>query len=458
MNRNEKDPNMSLNRAIAEMRAQEPSSEVLQAASDRAWNNIQQHDSAGPVDSIRGCGDVRSLLIQRQAGALQEAKSMLVEAHLHECVDCRHFAESGTRQASGAVSAWKQELPRMDSQRYRWVMAAAAMVIFVFAAYILREQFFAVPAGMRASIISLEGGLYRVGVSNEQPLKTGDEIGENEHIRTASGSHAMLQLSDGSKVEMSERAQLGVSRRFKDTTINLDRGKVIVQAAKRNTGHLYVTTNDLKVSVTGTVFSVNSGMKGSRVSVIEGEVRVAGTGVADALMHTAVLHPGDQESTDTAGTVPIQREIAWSQNLDQHLALLAEFAHLSNKLDAVQLPGLRYQSALLPTLPASTVLYASIPNLGDAVQQGNQIFQQELRESTVLQQWWNHVQSQKGASNYADAIEELHSLSQYLGNEIAFSMSYANEEAVPLAVAHIGSGLLNLLPVHGDGGFTQPRI
>ncbi len=442
MNRQEKDPKIGLDRAITEMRSNEPSSEILQAASDRVWNNIRQSESAGAVDSIHGCADVKQLLVQYQAGALPSAKSMLVEAHLHECVDCRHFAESGNGKASSAVSAWKQELPRMDSprlasQRYRWAMVAAAAVVLLISAYVLREQFFAVPAGMRASIISLEGGMYRVGVSDEQPLKAGDQIGENERVRTANGSHAMLQLADGSKVEMNERVQLGVSRRFNDTTINLDRGRVIVQAAKRKTGHLYVMTNDVKVSVTGTVFSVNSGMKGSRVSVIEGEVRVAGTGVMDGLMHTAVLHPGDQESTDAAGTVPIQREIAWSKNLDQHLALLAEFAHLSNKLDAVQLPGLRYQSVLLPTLPASTVLYASIPNIGDAVQQGNQIFQKELRESAVLQQWWNQVQSRKGTSDYTYAIEEIHSLSQYLGNEIAFSMSLANENAQPLAVAQV---------------------
>ncbi len=200
MNRQEKDPNLGLDRAIAEMRAQEPSAEILQSATERVWNNIQQSEPSGMVDSIRGCADVKKLLIQYQAGTLPAAKSMLVEAHLHECVDCRRFAESGSRQASAGVSPWKQELPRMESQRYRWAMAAAAMVVFVFAAYMLREQFFAVPAGMRASIVSMEGGLYRVGVGNEQPLKAGDEIAENEKVRTAIGSHAMLQLRDGSRV------------------------------------------------------------------------------------------------------------------------------------------------------------------------------------------------------------------------------------------------------------------
>jgi hypothetical protein len=457
MNRNEKDPNMSLDRAITEMRAKEPSAEILQSASERVWNSLKQNNAAVSEDSIRGCAGVKQLLVQYQAGALPAAKAMLVEAHLHECVDCRLSTEGGNHKTMGMVAPWKQELPRMDSQRYRWAMAAAAAVVLLVGGYILREQFFAAPAGLRASIISLEGGLYRVGFGSEQPLKAGDEIGENEKIRTANGSHAMLQLADGSKVELNERVQLAVSMRHSDTTINLDRGKVIVQAAKRKTGHLYVAANDVKVSVTGTVFSVNSGIKGSRVSVIEGEVRVAGNAV-DGVVRNAVLHPGEQMSTDTAGEVPVKQEIAWSQNLDQHLALLAEFAHLSNKLGAVQLPGLRYQSALLPTLPASTVLFASIPNLGDAVQQSNQIFQQELRESAVLQEWWNKVQSHKDAPNYMAAIDEIHSLSQYLGNEIAFSMSMTGEEVAPLAVAQVQkTGLKQYIEQEAANHIYGPR-
>ena len=37
---------------------------------------------------------------------------------------------------------------------------------------------------------------------------------------------------------------------------------------KRTSGHLYVKTPDCRVAVTGTVFSVDSGMKGSRVAVL----------------------------------------------------------------------------------------------------------------------------------------------------------------------------------------------
>src|SRR5258708_2181504 len=258
--------------------------------------------------------------------------------------------------------------------------------------------------------MSFNGILYRVGLDGGQLLKVGDELAEGEKVRTGGSSHAMLRLRDGSLVEMNERAEFGVAMGRRDTTIELGRGNIIVQAAKRKTGHLYVAARDCRVSVTGTVFSVNAGIKGSRVSVIEGEVRVAEAGAEK------VLHSGDQLSTNVSvAVVPVREEISWSQNLDKHLALLAEFAHLSNKLETVRMPGLRYQSKVLPALPGTTVLYASIPNLGDAAQQANQLFQQELQESSVLREWWQQVQARKGAANFDVIINYVHHLGQYLG-------------------------------------------
>jgi ferric-dicitrate binding protein FerR (iron transport regulator) len=59
-----------------------------------------------------------------------------------------------------------------------------------------------------------------------------------------------------------------VGARGHDMTVALENGAVIVQAAKRTSGHLYVKTPDCRVAVTGTVFSVNFGLKGSRVAVL----------------------------------------------------------------------------------------------------------------------------------------------------------------------------------------------
>jgi ferric-dicitrate binding protein FerR (iron transport regulator) len=434
MKHQEQNPQEMLEQGLAALRADQPDSETARAAGERVWQHLSQSTPDAVIENIRGCAGIRGLLVQYRNGQLSAARQLLVSAHLNECVECRREAETGSRPA--AIAAWKQELPIPANHSLRWAMSAAAVLAVAISSYFAVNKFSAGSAGVQARVESFDGALFRVGFNGEQPLKPGDELDPGEQVRTGSGSHAMLRLSDGSLVEMNERAQFGVSAQRKDTTIQLDRGNIIVQAAKRKTGHLYVAADDVKVSVTGTVFSVNHGIKGSRVSVIEGEVRVAGNG-ADGLFHTAVLHPGEQMSTDAAGPLPVKQEIAWSRNLDQHLALLAEFAHLENKLQTVQMPGLRYNSKLLPDLPAGTVLFASIPNLGDAVQQANQLFQQELQASSVLDEWWQQSQSRRHGSDLNQIVDEIHALSQYIGDEIVFSIAMAGREASPLVVAEV---------------------
>jgi FecR-like protein/uncharacterized protein DUF3352/putative zinc finger protein len=429
----------TLDQAVSALRSEQPPAEALQAAGERVWQRLSQETAAKTVlqqGSIRGCEGVRHLLPQYRAGALPAARVMLVEDHLHECPACRREAESLRGAAHALPGSWSSALPRVSNRGfYRTLAAAAAVLVIGVSVYLIQDRIFSAPAGMRARVESLSGALYRVGMSGEEALKVGDELQDGENVRTAGDSRAMLRLRDGSLVEMNERAQFSVSMARRDTTVSLDRGDIIVQAAKRQSGHLYVAAKDCRVSVTGTVFSVNSGIKGSRVSVIEGEVRVAGAGGA------RVLHPGEQLSTSpSVAAVPVTREIAWSQNADKHLAMLAEFVHLANKLEtAVRMPGLRYQSKLLPLLPADSMLYASIPNLGDAAQQANQLFQQELTESPVLRDWWQQMQAQKHGPNLQEILNDVHALGGYLGDEIVFSVSMEGRYGSPLAVAQISN-------------------
>jgi FecR protein/Putative zinc-finger len=425
-----------LDEAVTALRAEQPPMETMQAAGERVWQRLSQETAEKMVlqqGSIRGCEGVRHLLPQYRAGVLPAARVMLVEDHLHECPACRREAQN-LRGAGASPGSWSSALPRVSNRGfYRGLAAAAAVLVIGLSLYLIQDRIFSAPAGMRARVESMSGALYRVGVSGEQALQVGDELQDGENVRTGGESRAMLRLADGSVVEMNERAQFSVSMARRDTTVALDRGDIIVQAAKRQSGHLYVAAKDCRVSVTGTVFSVNSGIKGSRVSVIEGEVRVAGVG------GTHVLHPGEQLSTSpSVAAVPVTREIAWSQNADKHLAMLAEFVHLANKLETtVQMPGLRYQSKLLPLLPADSILYASIPNLGDAAQQANQLFQQELTESPVLRDWWQEMQAQKHGPNLQEVLNDVHALGGYLGDEIVFSVSMEGRFGSPLAVAQI---------------------
>ncbi len=430
----ENNPKKELERAISTMREEQPGQPIMQAAGQRVWQRLSEEAQTGMQismsGSIRGCGDVRALLVQYRAGNLTAAKALLVADHLRECVACRKEFEQEDRST---VLPWTPEAHRAARAPFRWATAIAAVVLLAFTGYVVLDKL-AVPAGARGRVESVEGSLYKVSANGEQALQAGGEIGEGDKLRTASGSRAMLRLRDGSLVEMNEHAEFSVSLRRNDTTVHLDRGDIIVQAAKRRTGHLYVAAPDCTVSVTGTVFSVNSGLKGSRISVVEGEVRVAESGV------TNILHPGDQLSTNASvGAAPIREELSWSKDRDKLLALLGEFSHLSRKMESVQLPGLRYQSRILPALPQNSVFVASVPNYSDAIQQANKLFQQELQSSAVLREWWQQVNSKHHSEmDLQTMIDKIHDLGQYLGNEIVFSMSIGDKEnPTPLIAAEV---------------------
>ncbi len=196
---------------------------------------------------------------------------------------------------------------------------------------------------------SANGLIYRVSDTGTVPLIRGAQVPAGADIRTARDSHAILRLRDGSHVEMRERSGLSVSERGKDLTIGLDRGAIIVQAAKRHAGHLYVATRDCRVAVTGTVFSVNSGLKGSRVTVVEGTVLVAQNSHEEraACRRSGVhqlrhgRHAGDARKSPGARTPRA------------YIAMLNAVTALNAKLDQDHFPALRYSSNLLTLAPAA---------------------------------------------------------------------------------------------------------
>src|SRR6185369_11895416 len=162
---------------------------------------------------------------------------------------------------------------------------------------------------------TIDGKLYRIGGLNMNPVTAGDAVKAGDPIRTAADSRAVIELADGTRIEMRERSQLSLAGAYDGIRINLVRGSVIVEAAKQRNGHLYVATDDCTVSVVGTVFAVSSGVKGSRVSILQGEVHVAQNGVGDK-----ALFPGQQLTTSpNLSKVAIEDEIAWSRDLDTHL-------------------------------------------------------------------------------------------------------------------------------------------
>jgi ferric-dicitrate binding protein FerR (iron transport regulator) len=180
-------------------------------------------------------------------------------------------------------------------------------------------------------------------------------------VRTGSGSGAVLELADGSRVELAARSQLTLARRSDGVVLDLERGALIVEAAEQKRGHLYVRTDDCLVSVVGTIFSVHHGVRGSRVSVLDGEVRVDG-----GTVRHAVLRPGDQLATSAQlGRVALADEIAWSRNAADYRERIAALAALGRELDATLATGGRTSTALVDRAPADTAIWVGLPNVAD---------------------------------------------------------------------------------------------
>jgi uncharacterized protein (TIGR03435 family) len=132
-------------------------------------------------------------------------------------------------------------------------------------------------------------------------------------------AEGVYELADGSRVETRPRTELSFERADDGIRIRLNQGGVIVHAARQRTGHLYVQTKDVTVTVLGTVFLVNAEQQGSRVAVIEGEVRVHQGTTEKKLL------PGEQLATgSTMAPAPIKDAIAWSRNAENLATLLRQ--------------------------------------------------------------------------------------------------------------------------------------
>lgn len=147
-------------------------------------------------------------------------------------------------------------------------------------------------------------------------IAAGESLNAGQVLHTNTG--ASLKLADGSGVEMRAQSELVLERADDGLRIRLNRGGVIVNAAKQGRGHLYVQTRDFNVSVVGTVFLVNAEETGSRVAVIEGEVRVQQGAT------TKKLQPGDDVATNPIMGGPVRDALSWSRNAESHLALLQQ--------------------------------------------------------------------------------------------------------------------------------------
>jgi hypothetical protein len=403
-----------LDRATDALRTDVPNADALATSVQRTAHRLGIDGASEGVQAIENCEGIRFLLNAYRAGALPEPRRLMVEWHLRECGPCLHLLREGSHAvvvdwSAPPVAKRAPRSPRMLG----WGLAFASMAVLT--AIFLYRAYWQVPPGVRAEVQSVDGAAYLISDNVDRPIASGAALHEGEQLRTAADSRATVRLADGSLVQINQRSTLSVRARGRDMTVALDRGAVIVEAAHRTSGHLYVHTPDCRVAVTGTIFSVDAGLKGSRVGVLQGSVQVSHAG-----LHP-VLHPGEQFATsDNLAPEPLQEQFAWSADQQKYVGIMAQLALVEHRIAELPFPEPRSSSDLLPRMPANTLLYVSIPNLGEFLNEANRIFQDQLNQSPDLQEWWSHGQT-RNKQDLNEFVGEIHDISQYLGDEVVLA-------------------------------------
>ena len=199
-----------------------------------------------------------------------------------------------------------------------------------------------------AVVAELQGALFAPGGEAARELQAGDSVPAGRWLRTGKGSSAVIELADGSRVEMNERSQVLVRENQGATTVRLQRGDVIVEAARRKSRDLFVETDEMTVAVKGTIFTVEHGLKGSRVGVLEGTVQVdSGRG------GSPLLKPGQQlASRRGLADRALREQVSWSRQYEQYRALLDELEAVQSSLAERPFEhSLRHSTELLDAMP-----------------------------------------------------------------------------------------------------------
>ena len=429
-----------LDKAAAEMRTEQVDPALVNKAAERVWARIAvetpaQTTEAVSAERIENCADFQSLIPAYLSGNLSEARSLLLVDHTHECIPCRKaMKDARSRRMAPSKKAAVTQRYSISPVVLRWGIAAVLVIGLGLVALPLFQRLAPFGGNLEATVQAAEGQVYQIADTRSIPVKAGDKLQKGDRLRTAKDAHAFIRLGDGSVVEVKDRSEFYITKNLQGTTIHLNRGAILVEAAKQDKQRLFVDTGDSRVSVTGTIFSVNNGTKGSRVSVIEGEVHL------DHANNERVIRAGEQATTSASiEKVALKDEVAWSRNSARYAQTLAAFTSLNKELGKVALPGVRNSTHLLNLMPESTIVYAALPNLTSTIVESHRIMQDRINQNAVLRQWYEKKNSNERGHNVDQVMGTIREFGDYLGDEIAVSVSIDGngDPVAPLVLAEL---------------------
>jgi hypothetical protein len=438
--------NQSATRVWARVSGQMADENSLSATTHLGDLNIMNTNNN--AEHINGCADFQSLIPAYLDGKLSTARTLLFKDHTNECIPCRRAlkfqsadqtpktATVGDRKPARHGVQERQQRAYMGgwsrTNVARWSVAAAFVICVGLAGFFVFERVDLSGRTLAATVENANGAVYVVSDAQSRQLASGEQLQKGERVRTAKDSNAVLRLADGSTVEMSERSEFSVSENRRGVTIQLERGDVIVEAAKQHNGRLYVQTPDSLVSVKGTIFAVESGTKGSRVSVVEGEVQVNHAGKDETLL------PGDQTTTSPSlDKTPVRQNVAWSRNAARYANLVSELAKLKRDVNLkVARPGVRYTSKFVDLVPENTVFYAALPNFSETLAESQRIMQERISQNPALAEWWKGNKGDGSGIN-EKTLARVREFGSQLGEEIVVSAEM-NAKGEPNGILVLG--------------------
>lgn len=137
------------------------------------------------------------------------------------------------------------------------------------------------------------------------PIETHEALDEPEPDEPESPTR--LELETGDRLVATEGARFSVERATgRERLIELGTGTMLFDVRPLDGGRFTVVTSDARVTVLGTVFTVQAGPGGTVVRVYEGRVRVEHEGRSDLVAQGGSAHVG--EGSTPTGADPLEEQ------------------------------------------------------------------------------------------------------------------------------------------------------
>src|SRR5262249_37648427 len=208
MDPNRRSSKQTFDAIVDTVRNAQPNRTDMEDAAARVWARLGEEcrgqsqgrnsEFGGASLKLQNCEDYRALIPDYIEGRLSSARALLFKDHTHECVACRNALNS----ARGVTPPSRHVVRRVQ----RWRMAVLAAAAVLAAGFIMQQagylNFLLPVVKVNAMIRTIDGHLYRISGLNANSVMAGDRLKAGEPIRTAAGSRAIVELGDGTRIEM----------------------------------------------------------------------------------------------------------------------------------------------------------------------------------------------------------------------------------------------------------------